>query len=124
MSTIAKRLLIVAFISFCLFLGLGTWGAVRVVAWVKDLPNRIDIQIDAEGMAWYLAEGTRMTLREPDPERQLETLTMLSDGIATHPESIPWVQAELTIEIDMLRNSPDPRVAAAAEELLAEIMVP
>lgn len=124
MSTLAKRLLIVAFVSLCLFLGLGTWGAVKVVAWVKDLPNRIDIQIDSEGWAEYLAEGTRMTLREPDPGRQLETLAALSDGIATHPESIPWVQAELTTEIDALRTSPDPRVAAAAEALYAEIVVP
>lgn len=124
MTTKTKRLLIIASASLCLILGLIAWGVVRIVAWASDLPNRVDIQIDGEAVTWFVTESARATLQQPDPEKQLEGLRALADGIKTNPDVVPWIQAELESEIDMLRKSPDPRVAALAEEVHESISPP
>ncbi len=117
MTTTTHRLLIVAAAVLCLLLALTAWGVVRLVAWAAELPNRINIQFEGEGVTAFITEGVRMTLRQPDPEQQFECLQMLADGIRTNPEVVPWIQAELESEISTLRNSPDPRVATLADEV-------
>ena len=100
------------------------WGVVRIVAWALDLPNRVDIRVDGEAVTWFVTESARATLQQPDPEKHLEGLRALADGIKTNPEVVPWIQAELGSEIDMLRKSPDRRVAALAEEVHKSISPP
>ncbi|WP_203329022.1 hypothetical protein [Candidatus Laterigemmans baculatus] len=124
MTTKTKRLLIIASAAMCLLLGISTWGVVRIVAWASDLPNRVDIQVDGEAVTWFVTESARATLQQPDPEKQLEGLRALADGVKTNPEVVPWIQKELKSEIDMLRESPDAMVADVAEEVHASLSPP
>ena len=124
MGSRTKRWLAVAAVGLCLFLVLSVWAVSRVVTWASDLPNRIVVQVEGESVRWFIAESARATLRQGDPVRQLECLEALDDGIKADPKIVPWVRAELVSEIDMLRKSPDPRVATLADEVHSRISSP
>ena len=111
----------VASTGLCMFLILSVWATVRVVDWASDLPNRIDIQVDGESVAWFIAVSARETLKQGAYDRQLECLKALADGIKTNPEVVPWIQAELKLEIETLLKSPNPRVTAMADEVYSKL---
>ena len=115
-----RRVLILASAALCVFLGLSVWGVAKIIAWASDLPNRVDVHVDGESVAWFITESARAALQQPDPETQFESLKALADGIESNPEVVPWIRAELGSDIDTLRGSSDPKVAALAEDIHAK----
>ena len=104
--------------------GAGAWGVVRIVAWAKDLPNRIVIDLDEIPIESIVAEGTRAALMSEDQSQQLQCLEYLAEGSRSTPEVIPWIQSEFAAELTILCDSPDGRVATLARTLTEAIPLP
>jgi hypothetical protein len=91
------------------------------VAWVRDLPNRIDIQIDGEAFGLAITESIRGELEADSSERQLNAIGYLSNGLAEGPETQTWIHTEYGDEIISLTDSADQEVATAASVLMESL---
>lgn len=99
---------------------IASWGTIRGVAWVRDLPNRIiiDPQPLADGFGKAVVQSYHDGLRGEQAAVQIQ---ILQDFISLSPSSSDakhWVQAEYYDDIRQLTFSPDDKVAALANELL------
>lgn len=97
------------------------WGAFRVVAFVKDLPNRIAFQIDGEAISTILRDSLRHALREGNDEQRLEVLRHLAAGPLEDAEYRVFVDTECGALIEDLVGSPNLAIASEAVRLQAAI---
>jgi hypothetical protein len=106
--------------------GVGLWSASRVVAFVRDIPNRFVIDEDqiADSIGEFVIQGLHAGLNDGDPATQLKTITYFSDWIQQDEQAAAWLQSEFQPELITLSTSSDPEVAAAAADLLATIRDP
>lgn len=123
MKTKTRTVAIALAAVLCLSLIVTAWGAVRVIAWGIDLPNRIDIQVDdqsaVQAITWFVTESARASLAQSDPEQQLQCLQAMTDGLDTNPEAVHWIQSEFAAELKALQTSPNTRVATLADKLVS-----
>ena len=110
-------------ILFVLLLGglLLGWGAFRVVAFVKDLPNRIVFQIDGEAMSEVVHESIRSALQDGSDEQRLEVLQQLAAGPVEDPKYCTWIDSEFGGAIEAMVGNPNLAIASEAVRLQAAI---
>jgi len=123
MKTRTKRLLTVALALMILGGLLTAWGVVRVVAWTRDLPNRI--VIDGNAFAEALAEATTELYHEAlgsgDSATQAEVLREFS-AYVTHDAALrEWIRTEYSDDLKQLRSSADDEVATVAAKLREQL---
>ncbi len=119
-----KRLLLLAIGVLLMGFALAGWTTVKLVAWVRDLPNRIVIDGDAVAAALEAAvtESYHHALEKGDSTMRLQVMNEqfipMVDG---HPEAATWVRNEYGDDILTLVDSDDAAVSAAASDLLAHL---
>lgn len=120
-----RRLVVAGVIVLAILLGGTVWFVHGVVTWVRDLPNRVNVEIDDEQLADVLtsslAEAVRIALRDGEPNTRLETLEQLRDGLRQDLESAPYYRKEFLADVNNLCDDEDERVAEAARQLVREI---
>lgn len=121
MTTRAKRWLFLAVMLFLVGSSLVGWTVAKVVAWARDLPDRIVIDGDAiaDSFGHAMAESYHQILRDGDPAIQLQVLNeQLTPAVAKDSETLTWVRNEYRDDIVLLVDSSDEQVSAAASDLL------
>lgn len=121
MSTRVKRLLCLAIVVVMIGVGITGWAAVKVVAWARDLPSRIDI--DGDGIAQAFGQGIVLSFHEGltkgDTQTQTQILSSFSEAISgDDPAARQWIRSEYYADIRQLTTSADGQVAADATALL------
>lgn len=120
-----RRLVVAGVIVLAALLGGAVWFVHGVVIWVRDLPNRVNVEIDDEQLADVLtsslAEAVRIALRDGEPNTRLETLEQLREGLRQDPESAGYYREEFLADVNNLCDDEDERVAEAARQLVREI---
>ncbi|MGI9473608.1 MAG: hypothetical protein ACR2NZ_18845 [Rubripirellula sp.] len=121
-----RRIIVIILMSLVLFFGSGAWCVHQIVAWAKDLPNRIQIEVDSQALGDFMAEAMRVSLREGETQQQIEGLRLIRDGLRTDASFVPYVQQQLAEEILPLQESDSSQVAALASEIseLAGLFAP
>lgn len=121
MTTQAKRLLLLVAMLFVTSCSIAVWTAVKVVAWARDLPNRIVIDGDAvaNSFGYTLAESFHHALRGGNPAMQLQILNeQFTPAIAENADALMWIRNEYRDDILWLVDSDDPHVSATASDLI------
>jgi hypothetical protein len=120
-----RRLVVAGVILLALLLGGTVWFVHGVVTWVRDLPNRVRVEVDDEQVANVLTsaltEAVKIALRDGEPKTQFETLEQLREGLRQAPESAAYYREEFLADVKNLCDDEDERVAEAAQELVCEI---
>jgi len=119
-----RQLVLVGVIALALLLAGTIWFVRGVVTWVRDLPNRVHVEIDDEQVVNAidaLAEAVRIALRDGEPKTQLETLEQLRKGIRQGPQNAEAYQKEFLAEVLNLCDADDERVADSARQLVREM---
>ncbi|NNE00880.1 MAG: hypothetical protein HKN47_26495, partial [Pirellulaceae bacterium] len=99
------------------------WGVVRVVAWARDLPNRVVIDGDAMADFFSVAvvQAYHDALAQGDSTTQRAVISEFAKLVADDPAGRTWVQSEYLDDLQGLTTSSDPQLAAEATELLAKL---
>jgi hypothetical protein len=113
--------LLALFIFITLSAALTTVCVIRMVAWARDLPNRVNIQIDGNAIAQSFTEGIRSALQSEDLTQQLLAVKTISEAVDNQGEMIPYIETEFLAEFGALADSPDPEIAFFARRILAAI---
>ena len=119
-----RQLVLVGVIALALLLAGTIWFVRGVVTWVRDLPNRVHVEIDDEQVVNAidaLAEAVRIALRDGEPKTQLETLEQLRKGIRQGPQNAEAYQKEFLAEVLDLCDANNERVADSARQLVREM---
>ena len=105
---------------------LAGWTAVKVVAWARDLPNRIVIDGDqlASGIGSAVVQSYHEGLRQGDPEMQFQILRDFTSLVDTDDAAREWIRTEYSTDLEQLRSSPDAGVAALAADLVTRLQEP
>jgi len=122
MKTRTKRILIVAVVLFVMGCSIAGWTAVKVIAWARDLPNRVVIDGDAIANAFGQAatESYHLALRGGDVAIQLQVLDeQFAPLIRQNAEGAAWILNEYGDDITALVDSDDSGVSDAASNLLS-----
>jgi hypothetical protein len=122
MTTRTKRILIVAISVVLIGCSVAGWATVKIVAWARDLPNRIQIDGDAMATAFGTAmvESYHHVLRDGDAPSQVDVLSNQFIPYATSDEkAAKWIRDEYGDDIQGLVTSDAPAVSTAATNLLA-----
>ncbi len=121
MTTQTKRLFLLAAMLFVICSSITIWTAVKVVAWARDLPNRIVIDGDAvaNSFGYAMAESYHHALRGSDPAMQLQILNdHFTPAIAENADALTWIRDEYRDDILGLVDSDDVQVSAIASDLI------
>lgn len=121
MTAKAKKLAIVGAIFFVLAISVVGLAAVKVVAWARDLPNRIVVDGDAIANAFGQAviDSYHVAFRDGDTATQLQILEEQFAPLARKDqEGADWIRKEYGDEIKSLVASDDEDVATAALALM------
>lgn len=124
MKTRTKLLLTVTIALCIICCAIAGWIAIKVVAWARDLPNRIVIDEDAiaESIGSFVNHSYHHVLRDGDASTQLQVINeQLIPLIADNPEAANWIRDEFQDDIHRLSASDDPAVSSAALKLLSMI---
>ena len=117
-----KRLLVASVLmAFFVMIGCTAWMVVQVVAWARDLPNRIEIEFDGQAFGQFITGSIAVSLRAEDPQTQLQTIAYLTECLESNPDVEPWVRDSFRDEIEQLAKSDDANLAAAATVLLGRL---
>lgn len=124
MNTRTRRTLVVAFAMLFVGCSIAGWTAIKVVAWARDLPNRIVIDIDGNGFAnafgAAVTESYHQVLRDGNTALQLQVLSdQFVPAIAENHDHATWIRDEYQNDIRLLVESSDPAVSSAASDLLS-----
>jgi len=120
MTTRTKRLLIAAISVVLIGCSVAGWATVKIVAWARDLPNRIQIDGDAMATAFGTAmvESYHRVLRDGDAPSQVDVLSnQLIPYAKSDGNAAKWIRDEYGDDIRGLVNSDDPAVSSAATDL-------
>jgi hypothetical protein len=115
-----KRLLLTVLLLLVAIFGIATWGTIRVIAWARDLPNRIVIDGDAIGDAWGAAatEYYHQALTNGDVTIQRQVLRDFLTAVESDKAISEWIRDEYLSDISDLVSYSDADVAADANSLL------
>lgn len=116
-----RLLVVLALMCVALLVGTAAWGTYRVVSWARDLPNRIDIQINEDTLGQAAGEAVLMTLRDGDPGQRKIMLDQLGTGDLDNADYRHWIQSVLRPRIDALCNDSDNQVATSARSLVEKL---
>ena len=122
MTTRTKRLLVAAISLVLIGCSAAGWATVKIVAWARDLQNRIQIDGDAIATAFGTAmvESYHHVLRDGDAPSQLDVLSnQLIPYAKSDADAATWIRDEYGDDIRGLVSSDDPTVSSAATDLLA-----
>lgn len=122
MTSRTKRLLIAAMAVVLIGCSVAGWATVKIVAWARDLPNRIQIDGDAIANAFGTAivESYHHVLRDGDAPSQVDVLSnQLIPYAKSDGNAAKWIRDEYGNDIRGLVRSDDPAVSSAAANLLA-----
>lgn len=108
-APIAYGLLIAFFLAF----GLAAWGTYRVALFLKELPNRIVIDIDEQVAQQFFTESTIFAMREGEKPQRLEIINYLE---TVGPDAEAFLEA-----LDEASTDPDAEIAAAARAAIEAI---
>ena len=126
MKTRAKQLLILTIALGLISFSIAGWTAIKVVAWVRDLPNRIVFDGDALGNTFGSAvvlsyhEG----LINGDVETQSQIIRDFTSLVTNDAAAQEWVRTEYSTDIRLLSSSTNADVAALAAKLLTLLPEP
>jgi hypothetical protein len=116
MKTRTKRLITVVIILCLVGCTLAGWTAVKVFAWIVDLPNRI--VVDGDGLATAFGSAVVLSyhqgLSSGDVETQSQILSGFASLIGNDEAGKEWVRTD----IRQLTSSPNANVASLAANLL------
>ena len=121
MKTRGKRILSIVIVLFAVSLAIGGWTAVKVVAWARDLPNRVVIDGDAlaNALGQAVVESYHVALRDGDTAIQRQILIeQFAPLVRQHNEGATWIRSEFLDDITALVDSHDPKVSDAASDLM------
>lgn len=100
------------------------WTALKVVAWARDLPDRIVIDEDAIATTFGAAvtESYHQVLRDGDSSLQTQILKdQFAPAIADNPDAAAWIRDEYRDDILALVDSTDLVVSSAAADVLSQL---
>jgi hypothetical protein len=124
MTRRTKRLFLLAMGVLLIGCALMGWTTVKIVAWVRDLPNRIVIDGDAADASFGAAvtEYYHHALEKGDSTLRLQVINeQFIPMINGHTEAATWVRNEYHDSILTLVDSGDAAVSAAASDLIARL---
>ncbi|TWT79665.1 hypothetical protein CA13_10710 [Planctomycetes bacterium CA13] len=116
-----KMQLIVAAIALCIAcVSVAGWTAVKVVVWVRDLPNRIVIDGDAMANVFGAAvvQSYHEGLENGDASTQRQIIRDFTTLVVDDAAAQDWMRTEYSADLHRLSSSPNTDVAALASELL------
>ena len=122
MTTRTKRLLVAAISVVLIGCSVAGWATVKIVAWARDLPNRVQIDGDAIATAFgtALVESYHHVLRGGDAPSQVDIISnQLIPYARSDGNAAKWVRDEYGDDIHGLVTSEDPAVSSAATDLFA-----
>ena len=122
MTTRTRRLLIWATAFALASCAIAGWATVKVVAWARDLPNRIVIDGDAIANSFGAAvtESYHHALRDGDSSMQTQVLNeQFAPAITDNPDAAVWIRDEYRDDIRALVDSNNPAVSSAASDVLS-----
>ena len=102
------------------------WGTLKVVAWVKDLPNRIVVDADGIGQAFgdAVTLGYHEGLAGDDADVQIEIMNGFLTMANNDDEAASWVRSEFSDDLTSLAESSNPEIAKLANELMKLVAEP
>lgn len=124
MNAKTKRVLVVTGVIIFAAVGIAGWTTTKVIAWVRDLPNRIVIDGDAleNSFAQAVTEWYHLALRDDDTVIQLQILNeQFVPLIRQDDEGAAWIRNEYGDDINALVDSHDPAVSAAASKVISMV---
>jgi hypothetical protein len=120
MKTRAKKLLISAIALGLICFSIAGWTAIKVVVWVRDLPNRIVIDGDAFANTFgsVVVQSYHEGLIKGDVETQSQIIRDFNSLVTNDAAAQEWVRTEYSTDIRLLSSSPNSDVASLATKLL------
>lgn len=126
MKTRAKKLLISAIALGLICFSIAGWTAIKLVAWVRDLPNRIVIDGDALANTFgsVVVQSYHEGLIKGDVETQSQIIRDFTSLVTNDAAAQEWVRTEYSTDIRLLSSSTNADVAALAAKLLTLLPEP
>ena len=134
MKTVAKQLLISALALSLIFFSIAAWAAIKVVAWARDLPNRIVIDLpdriatDGDGLGNAFASAVVQSyhdgLLNGNTETQCQIIRDFTSFVYNNAAAQEWIRTEYYVDLQQLSSSPNADVADLATALLTSISEP
>ena len=126
MKTRAKKLLISAIALGLICFSIAGWTAIKVVAWVRDLPSRIVIDGDALANTFgsVVVQSYHEGLIKGDIETQSQIIRDFTSLVTNDAAAQEWVRTEYSTDIRLLSSSTNADVAALAAKLLTLLPEP
>ena len=126
MKTRAKKLLISALALGLICFSIAGWTAIKVVAWIRDLPNRIVIDGDALANTFgsVVVQSYHEGLIKGDVETQSQIIRDFTSLVTNDAAAQEWVRTEYSTDIRLLSSSTNADVAALAAKLLTLLPEP
>ncbi len=126
MKTRAKKLLISALALGLICFSIAGWTAIKVVAWIRDLPNRIVIDGDALANTFgsVVVQSYHEGLIKGDIETQSQIIRDFTSLVTNDAAAQEWVRTEYSTDIRLLSSSTNADVAALAAKLLTLLPEP
>ena len=126
MKTRAKKLLISAIALGLICFSIAGWTAIKVVAWVRDLPSRIVIDGDALANTFgsVVVQSYHEGLIKGDAETQSQIIRDFTSLVTNDAAAQEWVRTEYSTDIRLLSSSTNADVAALAAKLLTLLPEP
>ena len=126
MKTRAKKLLISAIVLGLICFSIAGWTAIKVVAWIRDLPNRIVIDGDALANTFgsVVVQSYHEGLIKGDVETQSQIIRDFTSLVTNDAAAQEWVRTEYSTDIRLLSSSTNADVAALAAKLLTLLPEP
>ena len=126
MKTRAKKLLISALALGLICFSIAGWTAIKVVAWIRDLPNRIVIDGDALANTFgsVAVQSYHEGLIKGDVETQSQIIRDFTSLVTNDAAAQEWVRTEYSTDIRLLSSSTNADVAALAAKLLTLLPEP
>ncbi|EKK02020.1 hypothetical protein RBSH_02662 [Rhodopirellula baltica SH28] len=124
MTNRTKRLLVIFAVLSITVCSIAGWATVKVVAWARDLPNRI--VIDGDAIATTVGAAYREMYHEAlqggDTALQTQILRdQFAPAVAEHPDAAAWIRDEYRDDIILLVESEDPVVSSTASKILTSL---
>lgn len=126
MTTRTNRLLVAAISLVLIGCSVAGWATIKIVAWARDLPNRIQIDGDAIATAFGAAmvESYHHVLRDGDALSQVDVLSnQLIPYARSDADAATWIRDEYGADIRGLVSSDDPVASSSATDLLTLLSV-
>ena len=124
MTSRTKRLLLLVTAFSLVGCAIAGWTTLKVVAWARDLPDRIAIDEDAIAttLGAAVTESYHQALRDGDSSLQTQILKeQFAPAIADNPDAAAWIGDEYRDDILALVDSDNPVVSSAASDVLSQL---